>query len=64
MATCATTARFVIDSRSATYKDIVALVMTAYTSGERQVEITAIEMCHSWDNAQDFFGIKFVSMPW
>lgn len=64
MAACATTGRFAIDSRSAAYKDIVALVMTAYARGEKQVEINARETCHSWGNAQDFFGIKFGSMPW
>ena len=64
MPACASTGRFAIDSSSPAYKDVVALVMTAYTKGDTNVDINATSSCASWANAQDFIGIKVGTMPW
>jgi hypothetical protein len=64
MSACATTRRFAIDSRSPGFKETVAVVMTAYAKGENNVDVMANNSCQSWENAQDFFGVKIGSMPW
>lgn len=64
MPACATTGRFAIDSSSPAFKDVVALVMTAYAKGDTNVDINATGSCISWANAQDFIGIKVGTMPW
>lgn len=64
MPACATTGRFAIDSSSPAFKDVVALVMTAYAKGDTNVDINATGSCIGWANAQDFIGIKVGTMPW
>ncbi|ACA85765.1 hypothetical protein [Shewanella woodyi] len=64
MEECATTKRFAIDSNVPNYQEMVSLAMTAYISGQTNVDLYVTESCNSWGNAQDLRGIKMGTMPW
>ena len=64
MPACASTGRFAIDSSSPGFKETVAVVMTAYTKGDNNVDLITNSSCTSWGNAQDLSGIKIGTMPW
>ncbi|MEC4729042.1 hypothetical protein HWQ46_26370 [Shewanella sp. D64] len=64
MSSCATTKRFAIDSSVPNYQEIVSMAMTAYISGETNIDLYVAESCSSWGNAQDVRGIKMGTMSW
>jgi hypothetical protein len=64
MSSCATTKRFAIDSSVPNYQEMVSMAMTAYISGQTNIDLYVAESCSSWGNAQDVRGIKMGTMPW
>ncbi|WP_444996258.1 hypothetical protein [Aliikangiella sp. IMCC44359] len=64
MVNCSTTHRFVINSDSPSYKELVSIAMTAYASKEKNVDIIGINTCNYFSNSQDLMGIKIGNMPW
>lgn len=63
MPSCAATKRFAINSNSPNYKEVVSLVLAAYHSQEKNIDIAANSSCNTWENAQDLIGIKSGNMP-
>ena len=61
---CAATGRFGINSSSPHYKEMVSLVLTAYASKQKTVDIAVVESCNYHHNSQDMVGIKMGSIPW
>jgi len=43
---------------------MVSIVMTAYATGEKSVDLLVDTTCNNWSNAQDLLGIKIGKMPW
>ncbi|MGF1863697.1 hypothetical protein L4D15_00260 [Enterovibrio norvegicus] len=61
---CATTNRLAISSTAPHYKEIVSIVMTAYTSNQNNVDIFVTDTCEHWGNSQDILGVKMGSIAW
>ncbi len=64
MVSCAGTKRFAINSSAPHYKELVSIVLTAYTSGQNNVDVYATESCTYIGNAQDILGVKMGEIVW